>query len=306
MATSEKENNESDKTNIISRIKNTTGAWWKSKVVAEREGPDSSAPAPAKNPPGTESQPALGSDSGSDRAGSSSEVQADSPQSSSPPQAARSPQQQDSGAAAALEDGDGPGQTQPTETALADADSAAEKTHKPRRGRGRRGGRKKSAAKSGAGDKAQTQEQGDQPQATDDAAADPGSKTAKPRSRRSDAEPDKKQPEEQQTPVIKLLINADEPEECRLALLEDGRLESIHVTSVSRVQTRNNIYKARVVAVEPNLQAAFVDYGTEKNGFLPFSAKSIPEYYKQDLSSGNSEPRWRIPSVEKTLHFRRR
>lgn len=252
-------------------------------MVAEREEPGSSAPAPAQNPPGTESQPVLGSDSGTARAGSRSEVQADSPQSSSPPQAARSPQQQDRVAAAALEDGGGPGQTQPTETDLADADSAAEKTHKPRRGRGRRGGRKKSAAKSGAGDKAQTQEQGDQPQATVDAAADPGSKTASPRSRRSDAEPDKKQPEEQQTPVIKLLINADEPEECRLALLEDGRLESIHVTSVSRVHTRNNIYKARVVAVESNLQAAFVDYGTEKNGFLAFS-EIHPEYYKQDLS----------------------
>lgn len=84
-------------------------------------------------------------------------------------------------------------------------------------------------------------------------------------------------------PVVKLLINADEPEECRLALLEDGRLESIHVTSVSRVHTRNNIYKGRVVAIEPNLQAAFIDYGTEKNGFLAFS-EIHPEYYRQDLS----------------------
>ncbi len=85
-------------------------------------------------------------------------------------------------------------------------------------------------------------------------------------------------------PVVKLLINAEEPEECRLALLEDGRLESIHVTTVGRIQTKNNIYKARVVAIEPNLQAAFIDYGTDKNGFLPFS-EIHPEYYKQDLSS---------------------
>ncbi|MEJ2058515.1 MAG: ribonuclease E/G, partial [Desulfofustis sp.] len=84
--------------------------------------------------------------------------------------------------------------------------------------------------------------------------------------------------------MVKLLINADEPEECRLALLEDGRLESLHVTTISRVQTRNNIYKARVVAVESNLQAAFVDYGVEKNGFLAFS-EIHPEYYKQDLPS---------------------
>lgn len=84
-------------------------------------------------------------------------------------------------------------------------------------------------------------------------------------------------------PVIKLLINAEEPEECRLALLEDGRLESIHVATSTRTQTKNNIYKARIVAIEPNLQAAFVDYGTEKNGFLPFS-EIHPEYYKENVS----------------------
>ncbi len=84
-------------------------------------------------------------------------------------------------------------------------------------------------------------------------------------------------------PVIKLLINAEEPEECRLALLEDGRLESINVSTVTRTQTKNNIYKAKIVAIEPNLQAAFVDYGTDKNGFLPFS-EIHPEYYKQNVS----------------------
>lgn len=88
---------------------------------------------------------------------------------------------------------------------------------------------------------------------------------------------------EENKKLCKLLINAEEPEECRLALLEDGRLESIHVSTVSRTQTKNNIYKARIVALEPSLQAAFVDYGTEKNGFLPFS-EIHPEYYKQELS----------------------
>lgn len=92
------------------------------------------------------------------------------------------------------------------------------------------------------------------------------------------------EPKEEIKKVCKLLINAEEPEECRLALLEDGRLESIHVSTISRTQTKNNIYKARIVAIEPSLQAAFVDYGTEKNGFLPFS-EIHPEYYKQDLSA---------------------
>ena len=92
------------------------------------------------------------------------------------------------------------------------------------------------------------------------------------------------EPENIPKPVCKLLINAEEPEECRLALLEDGRLESIHVSTVNRTQTKNNIYKARIVAIEPSLQAAFVDYGTEKNGFLPFS-EIHPEYFRQDLSN---------------------
>ena len=91
-------------------------------------------------------------------------------------------------------------------------------------------------------------------------------------------------PHEEVKRVCKLLINAEEPEECRLALLEDGRLESIHVSTISRTQTKNNIYKARIVAIEPSLQAAFIDYGTEKNGFLPFS-EIHPEYYKQELSN---------------------
>ncbi len=84
-------------------------------------------------------------------------------------------------------------------------------------------------------------------------------------------------------PVLKLLVNAEEPEESRLALLENGRLESIHVSTVTRAHTKNNIYKAKIVAIEANLQAAFVDYGTDKNGFLPFS-EIHPEYYKQDVS----------------------
>ena len=92
------------------------------------------------------------------------------------------------------------------------------------------------------------------------------------------------QGKEETKKVCKLLINAEEPEECRLALLEDGRLESIHVSTISRTQTKSNIYKARIVAIEPSLQAAFVDYGTDKNGFLPFS-EIHPEYYKPDLSA---------------------
>lgn len=99
----------------------------------------------------------------------------------------------------------------------------------------------------------------------------------------SEVSPEEEEIKEEPKPITKLLINAEEPEECRLALLENGQLESIHVATSTRVQTKNNIYKARIVAIEPNLQAAFVDYGTEKNGFLPFS-EIHPEYYKENVS----------------------
>ena len=95
--------------------------------------------------------------------------------------------------------------------------------------------------------------------------------------------PEQIEPESSPKTVRKLLINAEEPEECRLALLEEGRLESIYVSTVTRTHTKNNIYKARIVALEANLQAAFVDYGTEKNGFLPFD-EIHPEYYRQNIS----------------------
>ena len=83
--------------------------------------------------------------------------------------------------------------------------------------------------------------------------------------------------------TYKLLINAEEPEECRIALVEDGRLESFHVTTIDREPTKNNIYKGRIVSVEANLQAAFVDIGTGRNGFLPFN-EIHPEYFRQDVN----------------------
>jgi ribonuclease E len=93
--------------------------------------------------------------------------------------------------------------------------------------------------------------------------------------------PVKKQKTEQ---TVKLLINTEEPEECRIALIEDGRVESFHMTSVVHEQTKSNIYKGRVTAIEPNLQAAFVDIGGEKNGFLPFG-EIHPEYYSSEKAA---------------------
>ena len=98
-------------------------------------------------------------------------------------------------------------------------------------------------------------------------------------------------------PVIKLLINAEEPEECRIALIENGRLESFHVTTVVHEQTKGNIYKGRVTAIEPNLQAAFVDIGTGKNCFLPFS-EIHPEYYASDKAL---QKHWKDLNIQEVI-----
>jgi ribonuclease E len=84
--------------------------------------------------------------------------------------------------------------------------------------------------------------------------------------------------------TVKLLINTEEPEECRIALIEDGRVESYHMTTVVHEHTKSNIYKGRVTAIEPNLQAAFIDIGGVKNGFLPF-AEIHPEYYTSEKAA---------------------
>ena len=101
--------------------------------------------------------------------------------------------------------------------------------------------------------------------------------------------------------VVKLLINAEEPEECRIAQVENGRLDSYHVTTVVRERTKNNIYKGRIVAVEANLQAAFVDIGTGRNGFLPFN-EIHPEYFREDVSERDrktiSQHQWKKLKIE--------
>lgn len=104
--------------------------------------------------------------------------------------------------------------------------------------------------------------------------------------------------------VCKLLVNAEEPEECRVALLENGRLESFHVSTVEREATKNNIYKGRIVSIEPNLQVAFVDIGTGRNGFLPFG-EIHPEYYRENLSERAREliaqQQWKKLKIEEVM-----
>jgi ribonuclease E len=95
----------------------------------------------------------------------------------------------------------------------------------------------------------------------------------------------------------KLLINTDEPEECRIAMIEDGRVEEFYVDTIFHTQTKGNIYKAKVVSVEPSLQAAFVDMGEGKNGFLPIG-DIHPEYFHGGASL---DTHWKDLSLDKVI-----
>src|SRR5438309_1427592 len=76
-----------------------------------------------------------------------------------------------------------------------------------------------------------------------------------------------------------MLINVLQPEECRIAILEDGVLEELYVERTSQESYVGNIYKGRIVNIEPSIQAAFVDFGIGRNGFLHVSDVD-PAYYR--------------------------
>src|SRR5438132_2850106 len=77
----------------------------------------------------------------------------------------------------------------------------------------------------------------------------------------------------------KRLGDATHPEETRVVVLRGHRVEEFDFESASRKQLRGNIYLAKVTRVEPSLQAAFVDYGGNRHGFLAFS-EIHPDYYQ--------------------------
>ena len=77
----------------------------------------------------------------------------------------------------------------------------------------------------------------------------------------------------------KLLIDAKQPEETRVVLLNGNRIEDFDQETTTKLQNKGNIYLARVTRVEPSLQAAFIEYGGNRHGFLAFS-EIHPDYYR--------------------------
>jgi len=92
----------------------------------------------------------------------------------------------------------------------------------------------------------------------------------------------------------RMLINATHPEELRVALVDGQRLFDLDIESSSREQKKANIYKGKITRVEPSLEAAFVDFGADRHGFLPLKEIS-KEYFKK--SPGQIEGKVNIKEV---------
>ena len=81
----------------------------------------------------------------------------------------------------------------------------------------------------------------------------------------------------------RMLINATHSEELRVALVDGQKLYDLDIESLARDQKKSNIYKGKITRVEPSLEAAFVDFGGNRHGFLPLKEISR-EYFKKGPS----------------------
>jgi ribonuclease E len=101
-----------------------------------------------------------------------------------------------------------------------------------------------------------------------------------------------------------MLINTVENQECRIAIVRDGRLMELYIERASSASHVGNIYKGRITNVEPAIQAAFVDFGQPKNGFLHISDLQ-PQYFKKKGKSteavGRKRPRRDRPPIQECL-----
>src|SRR3546814_16164740 len=85
----------------------------------------------------------------------------------------------------------------------------------------------------------------------------------------------------------RMLINATQKEELRVAIVDGQNLYDIDIEQPSREQKKSNIYKGRITRLEPSLEAAFVEYGGEKHGFLPLQEVS-PDYFAQGVDANKA------------------
>ena len=86
----------------------------------------------------------------------------------------------------------------------------------------------------------------------------------------------------------RMLFNATQAEELRVAIVDGQKLIDLDIESASKEQRKSNIYKGVITRVEPSLEACFVDYGSERHGFLPFKVISR-QYLKPNRRGGDGE-----------------
>src|SRR3990167_5701798 len=86
----------------------------------------------------------------------------------------------------------------------------------------------------------------------------------------------------------KMLIDATHDEEVRVAIVDGNRLEEFDSETSTKRQIKGNIYLAKVVRIEPSLQAAFVEFGGNRHGFLPFG-EIHPDYFRIPVSDRNAQ-----------------
>jgi len=84
----------------------------------------------------------------------------------------------------------------------------------------------------------------------------------------------------------RMLINATQPEELRVAIVDGQKLFNLDIEAPGREQKKANVYRGRITRVEPSLEAAFVDYGAERHGFLPLKEISRSYFSEKSLEAG--------------------
>jgi len=105
----------------------------------------------------------------------------------------------------------------------------------------------------------------------------------------------------------RILINAIQKEEVRVAMVDGQQLYDLDIEIPSQEQKKANVYKGKITRVEPSLEAAFVDYGAERHGFLPFkeisriyfSEEALKTQGRPDIKSAVSEGQEVVVQVEK-------
>src|SRR2546430_10194505 len=98
----------------------------------------------------------------------------------------------------------------------------------------------------------------------------------------------------------RMLVNATQEEELRVALVDGQKLFDLSIDLPSREQKKANVYKARISRVEPSLEACFVDYGAQRHGFLPL--KEVSKDRKSTrLNSSHSQISYAVFCLTKNI-----